>query len=560
MSLESVVGRLVLLKHVNDGVYSDPNQSEESLAYYTEQTIVFLFDASQQEQARQEAACNGKFRPVSDQALLATLELALLSSPRDGIHWINDDLLRSELTHVLLSFQDVLISRACKATIEACGRLEALGPKAWHEFIRNRMAHNTGRYYRRALGRLFAMCHDPEVDLLVRERTGGKSVQEWFVKAFGLTPKEYLGCAFLAVAPAWNMKLQRPDVTQAFYRPATCWNLFDTPYRAKARELLGLASRPIGDPGPVPDVTIDDFLYAACGAHVHPVLDFGDVAVAVSPHLVMNKYVVGLPYLAQEFALRNAGRPLSNSEVTAARAPFGFLFESYVIWLLRRFLSNWNRTEIIAPAWCGPIQTDGECDIVIVRGDTAYVFEVKSTLATLAFRQTGSFSGLDSILRDGAEQAYRAALALRAGNAVRASNRSPIEGIRFVVPCVITYEDIPLYELISDFYEDHLAALTQMSLFRSQNGIEPLQFFDVDFLESWETSFDLSPNSGAPFAYLLCRARDPLIRHRPIKDGIVAGNRPEAPTPFDDVTMESKRFLESLARSWRQPNQADQAK
>ena len=36
----------------------------------------------------------GHFRPVADQALLATLELARLCCPRDGRHWIDGDALR----------------------------------------------------------------------------------------------------------------------------------------------------------------------------------------------------------------------------------------------------------------------------------------------------------------------------------------------------------------------------------------------------------------------------------------------------------------------------------
>ena len=553
MSLESVVGRLVLLKHINDRVYADSDRPASSLAHYTERTIEYLFDINRQEYARKEASSDNKFRPISDQALLATLELAKLCSPRDRTHWIEGDPLRLELTHVLLSFQDVLYSRTFQARLSVCQSFEELGPNSWHEFLRNSMAHNTGRYYRRAFGRLFALCKDPEINELLRERTQGRSVCDWFINAFDLTPDEYLGCSFLAAAPAWGLDFTQPDASSCFYRPSTYWNLIDEPYQEKIHRLIDLASRAAGDCGPLPNVAIDNFLYDACIAHVHPVLDLGDVAISIGPHLLTNKFVVGLPYLAQEMATRRVGRRLTTGEVAAARAPFGILFECYVLWLLRRFLTDWTSAELNAPVWCGPAKEHGECDMVIVRRDTAYVFEVKTTLATLAFRKTGSFVGLDSILKEGAEQAYRAARALRAGVAVRASNGLQIEGIRFVVPCVVTYEDNPLYFPISDFYERHLEDVTSLPLFTPNDGIEPVQFFDVDFLESWEMQFDLSPNSGAPFGYLLQRARDPRLRHRGIQNGVVQGRRENGPTPFDDTINQSRAFLDELVRSWNRP-------
>ncbi len=561
MSLESVVGRLALLRHVNDGVFSDPDPSTGEVQRYTRRSIEFLFDEGRQDLAREQAMSDDKFRPVSDQALQATFELAVLCCPRDDLHWINGDPLRIELTHVILSFQEVLFSRAFQVRLgrvanENPGNWGVVGQDAWQEMIRNRMAHNIGKYYRRALGRLYAMCRNPEIDAMVQKRASGKSVTTMFSETFGLSPEEYLGSAFLSVAPGFGMDLTAPDAIKCFYRPETYWNLIAEPYRGKIRDLMALATRPANEPEQMPAISLDDFLYHACQAHVQPVLDLGNAALCFSPHLLMNKFVVGLPYLAQEMAIKRAApRVLSPREIGGVRAPFGILFECYVVWLFRKLLQGWTGTEIVAPMWCGPTKEYGECDLVVIRRDTAYVFEIKTTLATLVFRRTGSFVGLDAVLLEGAKQAYRAALALRASLAVRASDGKPIEDIRFVVPCVITYEDIPLYHPISDFYEEHLADVTKLPLFKSADGIESLQFFDVDFLESWESNFDLSPNSGAPFAYLLQRARNPFIRHDSIQSGVAHPRLPEAPTPYDDNINESRAYLEMLARSWRQPSE-----
>lgn len=550
MSFESVAGRIALLKHVNDGIYADPDTPAGQLTSYTERAIDFLFDEGRRDLARQEAASDEKFRPVADQALLATLELARLCCPRDGQHWIDADPLRLDLTHVILSFQDVLLSRDLQKRLEADPCFEVLGEAGCQELIRNRIAHNTSRYYRHALGRLFALCRNPEIEVLVRERTSNKSIHDWFVAGFGLTPDEYLVCSSLVVAPAWALDLRTPDATTCFYRPATYWQLIDESVRAKVHALMSLATRPVDEPTQTPDIRLDDFLYDCCLAHVHPVLDLGPVALCISPHLLMNKFVIGLPYLAQEIAAQRAApRRLNDGEVTAARSPFGIMFECYVIWLVRKYLSGWTGTEIVSPMWCGSTKEHGECDLVIIRRDIAFVFEVKTTLATLAFRRTGSFTGLDAIVLEGAEQAYRAAMALRAGVAVCASDKKPIDGIRFVVPCVVTYEDIPLYDITASIYERHLAQVTGSPLFSGENGIEPLQFLDVDFIESWESKFDLSPNSGAPFGYLMARARDLVLRYKGIQDGIAAPARPEAPRPFDELINESRNFIEMQIRA-----------
>lgn len=67
---------------------------------------------------------------------------------------------------------------------------------------------------------------------------------------------------------------------------------------------------------------------------------------------------------------------------------------------------------------------------------------------------------------------------------------------------------------------------TGLRLFLEDNGIYPLQFFDIEFLESWEAHFDLSPEAGVPFAYLGERSRKAELRYRPVDGGL-----PQRPGP-----------------------------
>jgi len=129
MSLGAVVGRLALFKHVNEEVLGDPDASIETRKEHTMRMLHTLLDAPHVTKALADANNDPNFRPVSDQALLATLELALCCCPRGTDKWITGDPLRLELTHVLLSFQSTLFSRAFMRGPTRKPALKASGPK-----------------------------------------------------------------------------------------------------------------------------------------------------------------------------------------------------------------------------------------------------------------------------------------------------------------------------------------------------------------------------------------------------------------------------------------------
>jgi len=264
---------------------------------------------------------------------------------------------------------------------------------------------------------------------------------------------------------------------------------------------------------------------------------------------MLRKFLFGLPYLAQESRVRTLGRPLNDGELKRCRAAVGVLFEAHVVWLVRQLLGPVPNIRILPNVTYGPKGERRETDLVVICGDTALVLEIKTTMASLNFRKTGRFEDLDAMLQTGAVQAYRAALALRAGQASEA-NGQPIEGVRWVIPCVVTYDDIPLFEPISVFYERHLTEKTKLPLFAAADGVEAVQFFDVDFLESWEDEIDLSPGSRAVFGYLIQRARQEDLRYRKIRSGIVNGPSAGAPGPFNELVEESRVFMNHAARSW----------
>jgi hypothetical protein len=548
-----VIHRIGLLIHINARVFMDPDTPEADRNDHLRAFVTFMFDVGQMKSVAVEAARAPRdFRPLSDQALLATLELALTVCPPDSGRSFDRGADRVLLTHVILSFQTVLFSRALVDRIKSVGSLAGLGEHEFGEFVRNRVAHSTRAYYRHAMGRLFGFCCTPEIGEVIQQKMG-TSVEQWFQEYLGVSPRAYVVLAFMLVTPALRLNLAQPKSQELFFDPERFFAPVREPQRSQLISLLEISTCALAEfkTDESLQLPLSDYLYRATRFFVRPILDIGPASICVSPTLLLNKFLTGLPYLALEARKRMVGRPLSDSEAKAARAPFGHLFERYVIWLLRQWLDTWRRTEVISPYFCrGSGNKSAERDLVIVRGDAAFAFEIKATVASLELRRTGCLQYIDRMVKDGAMQVKHAAEALLAREAVR-TDGTPILGIRRVIPCVLTYDSVPLSPPVFDVYESHLEREAKMPLFREDNGVYPLQFLDADFLESWETNFDLSPESGSPFGYLETRARDPLLRHREIDSSRVVGHaRPESPRPFENLVERAAGLLGTEGRSW----------
>lgn len=558
--INGVVERIALLLHVNARVFMDSDTPKDKRRNHLAQFARFMFEQVHFDKVINEIVQDPeRFRPLSDQALLATLELALTVCRRDDGRRLDCDADRTLLSHVVLSFQTDLFSPRFTAKIHSIGATTKswndLSDEDFAEFVRNRAAHNTQAYYRRAVSRLFGFCCEPEINSAIQKRMG-ISIENWFQEVFGISPPDYFRLAFTLIAVAQRLNEAKPDARDLFFNPKHFFSTIREPERSHLLSLVELSTQRAEDPrAAISQEPISEYLYRATRFFVKPILEIGAASVCVSPTLLMNKFLTGLPFLALESKRRNLARDLTKSEVDGARAPFGHLFESYVGWLIRKWLDSWKQTEVISPYYIRSNSKgeNPERDLVIVRRDAAFAFEVKASVARLQLRQKGSFGEIDRVVMFGAMQARTAAEALQTKKAFR-SDGTPIVGIRRVIPCVITYETIPLFPPLSDCYERHLEQTAGMRLFGEADGIYPLQFFDIDFLESWESQFDLSPECGSPFGYLETRARNPYLRYREIDSRHVVGSpRPESPRPFENLVRRSFYTLESEIRLWLSP-------
>ncbi len=551
ISLEFVVTRLVFFKHLNEEVFYS---SSDSLAGRKKHTLgvvrALLPKADLLRNAMEDVKGDDTFRPLSNQAVLAALELALRCSPRDAAHPLDKER-TLELTHVLLSFQSALFSDGFTAKTNEVTSYEALGAEFQAEFIRNVLANNVRIDTRSAIGRFYAFTRVAAVKGLVKRRTK-QTADAWFRKTFGLTSTQYLMCAFLSGSPGKRMD---PDNLKAWtpaHQPSH-WAGLRQPHRTRIEALLELATQDIGEPTGAPKGTLNEFLYAAHKFHVYPLLRFGRNTVCVSPEMLLRKFLFGLPYLALAATERRLGRKLTDSDVKGCREAIGYLFEGYVQWLVKRLLAPCKGVETMCNVPYGPKGKRTEIDLVIQCGEVAIVIELKAVVASLGFRMTGKFEELDKMLEKGATQAFHAARAVREGKA-RRRNGAMIKGVRWAVPCVLTYDEVPLFQPIGEFYERHLAKKTGLPLFVKEDGIEAVQFFDIRFVESWENTVNLSPVSRVLCGCLINRAREAGLRYQPVDEKHVDGPARGAPRPFDELIEQSRKFLVPLGRTWLKPS------
>ena len=556
MSLGSVVALLVYFKHVNEEVLLDGDVALEVREHYTEKVVRMLLTSPLVDKAMKDVNHDPDFRPLSDQAILATVELAIECSQRNEGGPLDQEQLLA-LGHVLLSFQSALFSEAFTELSENVTTFEALGEEAQAEFVRNCLAHNVGIYTRHAIGRFYAFCEIDEVKASVLAKTK-RTLENWFQEAFDLTPTEYLCCAFMSGSPACRLNPENEKQWAAKYREDTHWNAVPEPYRSKVRSLLALAIKEAEAPAGAPERTLTSFLYGARRFHAHPMLKIGEYTYCVSPEMTLRKFLFGLPYLLQQATELRLGRALTDNEVRRSREAVGHLFEGYARWFLKRLLASSKGVEVLHGVTYGTKDQPHEIDLVILWSDIAIVLELKATVTSLGFRQTGRFAELDRMLKKGATQAYEGGHVVRQGRAKR-QDGTQINDVRWVVPCVLTYDEIPLFEPISVFYEKHLTKETNLPLFGAKDNVEPVQFFDVSFMESWEESFDLSPLSRALPGYLIQRARRNDLRYRKVQAGITSGPTPGSPKPFNEVVEASKEFIDKLSRRWLKKSALEEA-
>lgn len=541
-SFISVLGFLTVVLRLNDDVVMDMSTGQSDRDEEIRRLLRLLFDGESFERALrewQETVSGGNhFRPLSSPALLGLMEFAGGHCARDGGISVT-----GRLAWVILSFQSELISRSVQDTAWAELNMADASLVIHADLVRNRLAHNPGWYLRNCMARLYAFAFIPAVGAKL---PAGATQATWFQEWFGMAAADYHLAASIMVAFQGQFDRQQADIRRIQTSRTQILGSLTAEFRPHLERLLALAVRPITQIGSGVQAlgSFTEIIYHATETMRRPLVALNDDALlCVSAVHLRNKYLAGLRHLPLDLR-RSPDGVLPNQVVEGFGGSFGLMLEGYVIWLLRQWIGADQRTQIYESYRIPALRPgdDPERDFLIVRGDVALVFEIKSKAVSLAVRHTGDFSSLDPIFLPPAFQAYTAAQALRAGTATTATGET-IDGIRTVVPIAVVWDFVPLAGAFSLSYERHLQERTARPMFREVDGIAPLQFLSIEVLESLETFCDLTPTSGELFGVLLERARREELRYATIQGNRLRGPQLGQPAPLNDAANASQAKL-----------------
>lgn len=362
--------------------------------------------------------------------------------------------------------------------------------------VQNRWAYD--------MGRLHALLTVPDIG----HALSGMTVREWFLKRLNVDGNDYecvvntlLGSAFYQ---ADYSKL--PQQAPALYRRMSLLLQLSTTTPEDVTHGLD-KTQPQTEPSHLSDAAAH-----ASVLLVRPMIRLGEKLICTSSRNLFNKIHRGLPYLCLE------ARTSPDEKKALPRIEFGLIFEAYIVWLMRQWVTGGN-TRLVTNYWIPHPDGSAERDIVVINGETGYVFEVKATVPAMKIRQLGSLQDLVALHKKAADQAYTAAKALIGGEAFEDKELTrPLPQLKRVVPCAITYEFLAVRWPYSDSFENALQQSVGKPLFSGEAGILPLQILDVQQIELWDDLFKLPREIGRLLHALEMRALNPMKRYRDLPE------------------------------------------
>ena len=344
-----------------------------------------------------------------------------------------------------------------------------------------------------------------------------------------------------------RLKPENPDATHLYFRPEILFKKLLNEY-PKLIDFVDLAS--ITPEGLAKQHTVSsnlyETLYKATAPRIYPNLIIGENRICFSKQLVLNKFLFGLPYLVQEAYKKQVGRELFDDEVKDLRSECGYLFEAYVKCLFIKWFSEADGIQTFFNYKIGKKKNELEGDILLIYKCVAYVFEIKSLLPTLEFRQTGNLKLLVKSLCGAFDQAMNLSGAMNKGD-VKIS-KIKLSRIDRIVPCVITYGEFPIVHEYSHLIEGKILEKLKRNVFSRDRDILPLQIFNISDFETTEQYFDLKNNSEEFFNCLQSRALQPELRYRSFSEiqKKVRDNLFQNPNFLDEMAEKSRKYIEEM--------------
>lgn len=544
-----IIHALAMLKHANEDVFA--NEPVSSAEHFAHLGAILRMLLTKEDSERVTPLCielaeAGVLIPFSDRAILAAMELAGMCCDREGGRKLNGPGTTSDLGRVLFSLQSATLSSGFRQRIADGRRFEDWEERDVAEMIRNHLGHNSVQMFGSCAGRFFAYWRNPAILTHFKDRAGC-TIDDWFHAVVGMSFEDYIRAAFFVSTASCRFKAGAPDWKNLIVQPELVAACIPERDRKNVRRLLDLA---VQDPshigaGRVASGDIADFLYGSFSVMVRPFVRLSTHWIPLSQNLVLEKFLSAIPHL-----LDASHQAAGGKNIEGTRGPFGYLLEGYLASLFHGWFDGRPDIQVLSNYHYRDGKTTPEADILVIVGSTAFVFEVKAKVATLALRAQGMFGPISALILPSVKQALRVADAVLRGDAFR-KDGTPITGIARIFPCAVVYDRVPLRPPISEHFEKHLEKELQRPIFSTQGPIMPLQFFDLETIEGWEDYMNLAFPSTTALAYLETRSVQPWLRHgRQFPHS--AETRPRTPHgPHQRLVNESRVYFDRLAAEVR---------
>jgi hypothetical protein len=543
MNFKAVAYRLSLARQANDLLFDGENVQGQAGLDDCEKILPVLLGRRMTQMALEQAASlipAADFHLFSDQALAATLELALQCCQRIDGRDLSKESDLDELGKIVFSLQGASFSPRWMRMIKRNPDWDKASGADLSEVIRNNLAHNRLGSPANAVSRLYSFFRTPSIQASFLERTR-EPFETWFQRRLAMTPEEYMRAAFLVGVAASRYQHNTTSLDDMTLNVDAVLLQIPESDRPNVQRLLRLASLDAAAFTGATAANLADFLYQAQGLRLRPIIATPEFYLPTSATAVLDKFLIGIPHLLDEVA--RAADP--NADPTFVRLKFGHIVERYVGHLIETWLAGRTDAKVLVGHRVGPNDTDW--DVIIVMGTVAYMFEVKAKVFLLGMRKEGSFAFLDMMLSEPINKTRLQAESLLA-HAKDESAHPELKSIRRVVPVLVVFDRVPLRAPYVDHYEKHLESKLGKKIFSEPgDSIAPLQIFELEGLEKWEQFIDLSPSSTELFKYLDDRANDPLTRYQlrfPPADDERDWRTPDG--PVQKSLSDSKAFFELL--------------
>jgi hypothetical protein len=443
----------------------------------------------------------GPFVPIAPQAAIAMTEACMRYCSVDGVRF-EQPWQCPEFAHILLSFQDATTGDAVK---NGPINFAALTEEQFADFARNYQTANFNSDLLMLMRRHYLMFEAPAESGHTKAQLG-ITAAEWFTRVSGIDPRHYRMLQLVALSHSRDFDFDAPDLTKLVYDLGAALGRMLPSVADAYRRLHLLAVVEDHPSGP----EARDWSEAIFNAHYvrrRPTLHLNaDRYLCLHRQLLAERFFGATVHVLADLVVTHSpsGWPTEVSKRTLqVRTEMGVIFEDYVQRLAQILFQQAKPTFRfnLKPA------AGGECDALIVIGQTALVIEVVHHPWSIAERSRALPSDFVKHVTDNISKALRMSAAITLRGSLEDDATIKIER---AIPIVVMSEAMPINEMTATSFHTELIKVLGEEPFVGTERIYPIQSLSIAQFENLDRLWTLHPSQLIKF--LADRAVNPLAR------------------------------------------------